>query len=129
MTFKEWLTEILTPDTTEEVKPGLFIQTKEKADGKKEYRVIHPMAWNGKINIKNSTLGAHPLKHLFIFLAIMFIVFGYWYEVHEYKQFYVQTINYPEPFCEAVQRAKTNLLTDGSLSFNESLLNELKKDG
>ena len=71
------LVDILTPVNTEEVKPGLFIQTLSTARGK-SYRKITPCCWNGKIDWKTTLLGDKPLKYLFIFLTLMLLSYGYW---------------------------------------------------
>ena len=78
----------LTPEDTEEVKPGLFIQRRL---GK--YRQIYPTAWDGKINWKNFILGPNFFKHFFIFLLIVGIAFSYWHDTKELKEFYYK-VNY-----------------------------------
>lgn len=62
----------LTPQDTEEIRPGLFVQKKL---GK--YRVVHPAAWDGKINWSVTLLGSQPIKHLFIFALIIFLAYSY----------------------------------------------------
>jgi hypothetical protein len=77
--IKKGIINNLTPDKTEEIKPGLFIQQ----IGNNKYRQIYPAAWNNKLNWKNTLLGGDQwLKHLITFLILMFIVFGY---VHDHK--------------------------------------------
>lgn len=73
----------LTPKNTEEIKPGLFVQERNNS-----YRIIHPAAWNGKVNWKNFILGPSTLKHFFIFLLIIFIAWSYSHDVEFYKEFY-----------------------------------------
>jgi len=85
------LAESLTPNNTEEVKPGLFIQQRGKG-----YRVVHPVAWDGKINWKRFILGHNFWKNLFIFLLILFICYGYYHD----KQLCYDIIENPKEFCE-----------------------------
>lgn len=81
---KIWL-DALTPKNTEEVKPGLFIQ--KTATG---YRHIHPAAWNGKINWKNLLIGGNAIRNFVWFAIIMFLVFAYWNDTNQYREFYEQ---------------------------------------
>lgn len=91
------LADILTPKNTEEVKPGLFFKKTGKG-----YRQVTPMAWNGKINWFVVVFGSRPIKHLFIFLLIMFLVWSYKHDVKEYQNFYNATLSDPMSFCQNV---------------------------
>jgi len=99
--------DAITPKDTEEVKPGLFIQS---CRGK--YRQVHPAAWNGKINWKNFLIGVNPIRNLFIFILILFLVFAYTNDVREYKDFYEEVSSNPTGYCENVY--SKNINPDGS---------------
>ena len=73
----------ITPKNTQEIKPGLFVQERNNS-----YRVIHPVAWDGKINWKTFILGPNALKHFLIFLLIIFIAWSYSHDLSTYKEFY-----------------------------------------
>jgi hypothetical protein len=83
----------LEPKNTEEVKPGLFVQSFTKNPSSVKYRVVHPAVWNGKVNWKNFILGSSPLKHFLIFLLLMFLVWSYQHDVSSYKDFYEKIIS------------------------------------
>jgi hypothetical protein len=88
----------LTPPDTEEIKPGVFLQ---KRFGK--YRLIHPASWEGKMNWKNLFLGGNPLKHLVIFLFIVFLVWSYQHDIQAYQEFYINIRENPLGFCADLQ--------------------------
>lgn len=62
----------LTPENTEEIRPGLFVQ---KHKGK--YRVVKPMAWDGELLIKDQLKSVFNLRTLFTILLIIFITWSY----------------------------------------------------
>lgn len=115
--------ETITPKDTEEVKPGLFIQKgiwarsligkalvfakilKPKPD-KEFYRMVHPGAWDGKINWKNFILGGNPIKHLFIFLLILFVAWSYLHDRGEFRDFYIEVMDDPIKWCGEVDKLK-----------------------
>lgn len=97
----------LTPPDTEEIKPGVFLQ---KRFGK--YRLIHPASWEGKMNWKNLFLGGNPLKHLVIFLFIVFLVWSYQHDIQNYQEFYERVRGDPLGFCEEVKIANDVTCTD-----------------
>lgn len=90
----------LTPKNTEEVKPGLFIQTTARG-----YRNIYPAAWNGKINWKNFIFGGSFFKTIGWFAIILFIVWSYQHDVAEYKEFYERVASNPLVWCQDVEKA------------------------
>ena len=74
----------LEPKNTEEVKPGIFLQKTRKG-----WRQVYPAAWNGKINWKNFVLGGPNFwKTLVWFAIILFLIFAYYHDVQQYKEFY-----------------------------------------
>lgn len=89
----------LTPKKTEEVKPGLFIQTTRKG-----YRQVYPAAWDGKINWHNFITGG-TWRSLLWFFMLMFLVFAYNNDVAAYKSYYEQVSSDPYAYCQDVQRA------------------------
>lgn len=76
------LVNTLTPEHTEEIKPGLFIQ---KTPG--GYRQIYPAAWNGQINWKNFLLGPNFIKSLIVFIIILLVCYGYYESTHACDEF------------------------------------------
>ena len=103
-------TERLTPKDTEEIKPGLFVQTKygelldkdgQTVIGKApmEYKQIYPAAWEGKIMWKNLLWGKGFLKSFLWFTIIIFVAWSYWHDVQVYQEFYEEVISDPILFC------------------------------
>ena len=72
----------LTPKNTEEIKSGLFVQ--KKGDN---YNVIHPAAWNGKINWKNLIIGPNFWRGFIFFIILMMIVSSYYIETRACRGF------------------------------------------
>lgn len=101
-----WINSI-TPEDTEEVKPGLFIQKKL---GK--YRLINPAAWDGKIIWKNLLFGGQPFKHLFIFILIVGLAWAYQSDIQSYQDFYLQVRGDPIAFCAEVKLANNVVCTE-----------------
>lgn len=89
------LADRLTPKDTEEVRPDVFIQ--KTRTGK--YRQIYPMAWNGKINWKNSLIGSHPYRRIFSFLLILFLAWSYNHDVSGLSKLQERIISDPFGFC------------------------------
>ncbi len=87
----------LTPKNTEEIKPGLFIQTTARG-----FKQIYPAAWNGKINWKNLLIGPGFFKSFIFFAIIMFLVWSYSHDVETYKNFYEEVSSNPEQYCREV---------------------------
>ncbi|KKK96322.1 hypothetical protein LCGC14_2663930 [marine sediment metagenome] len=113
------LTKSLTPKDTEEIKPGLFIQTKygELLDddghtviGKAPmyYKQISPAAWDGKIIWKNLLFGQGFLKSFIFFLIILFIAWSYFHDIKVYQDFYEEVISDPVLFCTNVSLVHIN---------------------
>ncbi|KKL12538.1 hypothetical protein LCGC14_2534780 [marine sediment metagenome] len=59
------LIDSLTPKDTEEIRPGLFIQKREKG-----YRVLNPIAWNGKYRWRKQ----FSWRSVFTIAIIIFII-------------------------------------------------------
>ncbi len=103
----------LTPKDTEEVKPGLFIQTTygellandgHTVIGKApmSYKHITPAAWNGKIIWKNLLFGKDFLKSFIFFLIIVFLAWSYFHDIQVYREFYEEVNSNPAEFCTKV---------------------------
>ncbi len=74
------LIDSLTPENTEEVKPGIFVQ---KHSG--SYRVVKPLAWDGKLLIKHQLKTVFNLRTIFTIVLIIFIAWSYMAET-EYSR-------------------------------------------
>ena len=107
-----WIDNI-TPKNTEEVRPGLFVQSRPKNPDSISYRVVYPAAWNGKVNWKNFILGHNFFKNLFIFLLILFIAYSYQHDVSMYKEFYEEHVN--NPLCNNIIDICTEEMKDNGL--------------
>lgn len=70
-----WKT-VLTPVDTEEIKPGLFIQSKPKNPSSIEYRVVNPICWNGEYRWDKQ----FSWKNLITVLIIAFLAWSYFTE-------------------------------------------------
>lgn len=113
MNFKK----ALTPRDTEEIKPGLFIQTTTKG-----YRQVHPAVWNGEINYKNLFLGGNFGRNFIWFIILMFLAWSYFSDVNEYQEFYEEINLNPAGFCANI--SLINIDHDGSSTFTISNNNE-----
>lgn len=91
------LIKALTPQETEEVKPGVFLQRKGKT-----WRQIYPAAWNGKINWKNFILGPNFWKNFIWFVIIMFLIFSYWHDTNELREFHNTVTQNKIAWCAGV---------------------------
>jgi len=84
------LAESLTPENTEEVKPGLFIQQRRKG-----YKQIEPLAWNGKFRWREQLKTVFCWRTLF-FLIVLGLLF--WSYKHD-KQTCYEMMENPQEFC------------------------------
>lgn len=91
------LTNILTPDNTEELKPGLFIQKRKNG-----YRQIQPMAWQGKIRWGEQMKTIFCFRTIFFVALVLFIYFGYLHDYRTLKDFYEDVMSNPIGFCANV---------------------------
>ncbi len=114
--------DAITPKNTEEVKPGLFIQTIETNPNKFIYRQVKPLAWKGKFRTKEQLATLFSVRTFLTLGIIAFIIWAYFYEVGEYRSFYIDTMNNPIEFCEtAYANIQTNPLG------NLEVINEQQK--
>lgn len=115
------LTKALTPKNTEEIKPGLFIQTKygelldkdgQTVIGKApmSYKQIHPAAWEGKIIWKNFLFGAGFLKGFIWLVILLFLVWAYNHDVGAYQEFYEKVSENPVAYCSNVSLINQRLI-------------------
>ena len=72
----------LTPKDTEEIRPGLFIKKTRKG-----YRVINPIAWNGKLRTKEQLKTIINLRTIFTIALVIFIAFSYYTDVKNCEAF------------------------------------------
>ncbi len=70
--------KVLTPENTEEIKPGLFIQQRKKGD----YNVINPICWNGNYRWNKQ----FSWKNLITILIIAFLAWAYLTETQYSRQ-------------------------------------------
>lgn len=89
----------LTPQNTEEIRPGLFVQKTARG-----HRVVYPAAWKGKMNWSNLFFGAGFLKGFIWFLILMGLVWSYQHDVTIYKDFYEQAHANPGQLCEILDQ-------------------------
>lgn len=109
------LAKTLTPKDTEEVKPNLFVQTKYKnitddkhnITGRKPvgYRVINPVAWDGKLRLKEQLKTILSLRFLFTLAIIIFLVWAYQHDTKALQEFYNEVRGSPVAYCEKVAKA------------------------
>lgn len=72
----------LTPINTEEVRPGLFVQSKPKNPDNIEYTVINPICWNGKYRWNKQ----FSWKNLITIIIILFLAWSYFTETQYSRQ-------------------------------------------
>ncbi len=65
--------KVLTPENTEELRPGLFIQSKAKNPSDIEYKVINPICWKGKYRWNKQ----FSWKNLITIIIIAFLAWSY----------------------------------------------------
>ncbi len=63
----------LTPLNTEEVRPGIFVQSKPKNPNSIEYRVINPICWKGNYRWKKQ----FSWRSLITIIIILFLAWSY----------------------------------------------------
>ncbi len=68
--------KVLTPINTEEIRPGLFIQSKPKNPDNVQYRVINPICWKGKYRWNKQ----FSWKNLITIIIIAFLAWSYFTE-------------------------------------------------
>lgn len=71
------LIEKLAPKDTEEVRPGIFVQKREK-----KYRVVNPIAWEGQWRFKDQ----FSWKNLITIAIIIFLAWTYFNETSFSRQ-------------------------------------------
>lgn len=76
------LIERLTPQNTEELRPGIFVQARTKNPNSISYHVVNPIAWNGEWRL-NKQIG---WKNLITILIILFIAWTYFNETEFCRQ-------------------------------------------
>ena len=69
MDFKK----ILTPENTEEIRPGLFVQSKTENPDNIIYRVVNPICWKGKYRWKRQ----FGWRNVITIAIILFLAFTY----------------------------------------------------
>lgn len=104
--------KVLTPRDTEEIKPGLFIQTRYRKvyDNKGDliarepvsYRQIEPLFWNGKFRKKEQLATVFSVRTFFTLAIICFIVFAYLHDTKTYREFYTRVMENPVSWCENI---------------------------
>ena len=104
MNFKK----AFTPKDTEEIKPGLFIQTKYKDNnGVKEpaeYRKVLPIVWNGEWKTKEQLKTIFSARTFFTIAIVLFLAWSYLNDVQEYEEFYYNINADPIGFCSEVYK-------------------------
>ena len=120
------LAKALTPQNTEEIKPGLFIQ--KKGDS---YRMIKPMAWNGKVLWKEQLKTIFTLRTFFTIAIVLFLAYSYIHDIQEFKDFHNEVMDNPDAWCGELAKLRiaptigeldSNDLTN--ISIIKNLLNE-----
>lgn len=97
------LLDSLTPKDTEEIKPGLFVKKTRKG-----YRVVNPIAWNGKFRTKEQ-LKTIISARTFLTLAILFfVVYNYYEDNEKLINFYNRVHENPIRFCQDVMVSLQN---------------------
>jgi len=110
--------KILTPSDTEEIKPGLFIQTRYRNidDGQGNvigrealgYRQIEPLVWEGKFRKKEQLRSIFSWRTLITISIILFIAWSYLHDTGAYREFYNSYAQNPIAFCENVLSGLTD---------------------
>ncbi len=70
------LIDRLSPKETEELRPGVFVQTINHRDGKTTYRTVNPIAWKNKWRL-NKQFG---IKNLITISIILFVAWSYFHD-------------------------------------------------
>ena len=120
----------LTPKDTKEIKPNLFIQKTKYG-----YRQINPMAWNGKLRVREQLRTVFCLRTIFTIALIIFIVWSYMHDTKECRELMEEfeddpaafAIKYATPTIECTeQQEKNNICTrerDDNYTINLSSYN------
>lgn len=87
----------LTPENTEELKPGLFIQQTQKG-----YRQINPMAWEGRMRWKEQMKTVFSLRTVFTIALVLFLAWSYMNDVGTYKEFYEDVMENQYDYCRGI---------------------------
>ncbi len=113
MNFKK----VFTPKDTEQLKPGLFIQTRYRnilndkgkviAREPHHYRKIEPVVWDGEYRLKKQ----FSWRTLFTLAIIIFIVWSYVNDKEGYKSFFNDVTSNPIAYCDKIYQ----LYSDGEL--------------
>lgn len=104
------LIDFLTPKDAEEIKPNLFI-----VKGKKGYRQIYPLAWNGKYRIKEQLSSVFSIRTLITIGIILFLVWSYVHDISELQTAYNEVYADPVLFCTKVLSNNPNTDIDFSI--------------
>ena len=110
--------KILTPKDTEEIRPGIFVQKNKKG----ENRVINPIVWNDKWNLKKQ----FSIKTLITLAIIIFVVWSYQHDVKQYQEFFNNVTSNPGDYCDRVLSGKQNPLGGFDIPFNNSMLKNIE---
>ena len=76
------LADSLTPKNTEEIKPGLFIQSYQGG-----YRQIKPLAWNGEIRWREQIRTIFCFRTIFTIALILFLAWSYYSNTKSCEEF------------------------------------------
>jgi hypothetical protein len=114
MSFKD----ILTPENTEEIRPGLFVQMKPNSDGGIDYKQIHPIAWNGEWKLKNQ----FGLKNIFVIALVLFIAWSYNHDIEAYQDFYLEVHSNPVLFCNNIYNSNI-LMEETEFEISKEMIN------
>lgn len=124
------LAESLTPQRTEEIKPGLFIQKTIKG----KYRQIEPVAWGGKIRWKQQISSVISFRFIFTIAVVLFLVYAYNQDNSELVEFQSYVMTNTSQFCSDWQKisnalpCSTGRQADGSCLLNEEGVLEALKN-
>lgn len=95
----------LTPDRTEEVKPGLFIQQTRSG----EYRKVEPIVWGGKIRWKQQIKSVFSFRFIMTIGIVLLLVYSYNHDNSRLVDFYNDVSNDTEDFCRRWQESQIHL--------------------
>ena len=95
------LIDSLTPKNTEEVKPGLFIQTIVR-NNKTKYRAIKPIAWNGKLLWREQIKTIFTVRTIITLLIVLFLAWSYSHDNRALMDFHNSVVSDPIAFCTKI---------------------------
>lgn len=108
MNFKK----VFTPKDTEQLKPGLFIQTRYKNILNKEgniiarephhYRKIEPVVWDNEYRWKVQLKTVFCLRTMITIALILFIAWSYVSDKQGYKSFFNDVTTNPVDYCNKI---------------------------